>query len=506
MGYVFRRVTKAGRVRHTGMYYDLTGRPRSAGTFDTAEQARDAWRDAERELYAGRSGDPKRGRQTLRRYVDDDWFPHHVIELSTREGYRYILDAYILPELGDQRIIQILAGDVREWITRLQDVYELNPPSIRNCKVVLDAILTTALNDRIVPWHAGKGVKTPTVSKKPRRVITAKQFDAVYDAVGARAEEVGVETDVQLLTETNIESGLRWGELTELRPKDIDVETGLLTVARTVVELKSKNRPDGIRFIVKDYPKDGDWRQFRLPKHLVKKIAAHIAKQGLGPDDLIFEFLQPTEPSRRGRPALLPEPETLGWTEPNDKGRQYRHGTKTAYQAAKCKCQHCRNAMSAYRATRRASGLDSPRKVRRVDTDGHIPNSWFRTQIWNPALVMAGVPFRVTPHGMRHAHASWLLAGGADLQVVKERLGHGSITTTEQYLHTLPTADEQALAALDAYRGAKAKATKSATPPRKKKPKKRTRKLKDQHLEELAEMRRTLADVKTLVESIGDSA
>ncbi|MCW2940301.1 MAG: putative Tyrosine recombinase xerD, partial [Actinomycetia bacterium] len=38
---------------------------------------------------------------------------------------------------------------------------------------------------------------------------------------------------------------------------------------------------------------------------------------------------------------------------------------------------------------------------------------------------------------MRHAHASWLLAGGADLQVVKERLGHASISTTEKYLHTL---------------------------------------------------------------------
>ncbi|URN10671.1 tyrosine-type recombinase/integrase [Actinomadura madurae] len=51
-------------------------------------------------------------------------------------------------------------------------------------------------------------------------------------------------------------------------------------------------------------------------------------------------------------------------------------------------------------------------------------------------------------HDLRHAHASWLLAGGADLQVVKERLGHRKISTTERYLHTLPTADETALEAL----------------------------------------------------------
>jgi hypothetical protein len=45
-----------------------------------------------------------------------------------------------------------------------------------------------------------------------------------------------------------------------------------------------------------------------------------------------------------------------------------------------------------------------------------------------------------------------LLAGGADLQVVKERLGHGSITTTEKYLHTLPTHHDAALSALDNIR------------------------------------------------------
>jgi site-specific recombinase XerD len=53
---------------------------------------------------------------------------------------------------------------------------------------------------------------------------------------------------------------------------------------------------------------------------------------------------------------------------------------------------------------------------------------------------------------LRHAHASWLLAGGADIQIVKERLGHATIATTERYLHTLPDADETALDALSAIR------------------------------------------------------
>ena len=40
-----------------------------------------------------------------------------------------------------------------------------------------------------------------------------------------------------------------------------------------------------------------------------------------------------------------------------------------------------------------------------------------------------------------------------ELQVVKERLGHASIVTTERYLHSLPTADETALDALARIRG-----------------------------------------------------
>jgi hypothetical protein len=41
-----------------------------------------------------------------------------------------------------------------------------------------------------------------------------------------------------------------------------------------------------------------------------------------------------------------------------------------------------------------------------------------------------------------------ILAGGADLQIVRERLGHAQIATTQQYLGTHPGAGDRALAAL----------------------------------------------------------
>ncbi len=71
----------------------------------------------------------------------------------------------------------------------------------------------------------------------------------------------------------------------------------------------------------------------------------------------------------------------------------------------------------------------------------------FRTKVWRPAVEAAGIPVGVRMHDLRHAHASWLLAGGADLKTVMDRLGHSQITTTQRYLHALPGADELALEA-----------------------------------------------------------
>lgn len=442
MGQSRKRIGRDGKPRYTAYYDDATGRRRSAGTYATRRDADKAWRQAEVKVTEGRMGDPARGRQVFGRYALDEWLPNHQIEARTRETYTYYLERHILPTFARMRMVEIMPIDVRRWVLALK-TRGASPPVIRQCHIILSAIFTTALNDQLIQLHPCRGVKLPPVAKKVRTIITPEQFDALHAALP---------TDIaRLLVELDIDTGLRWGELTELRPGDLDVDSRHITVSRVVVELTPRFSPTGGRFLVKDYPKDREHRRLKISTSLAAALREHITCHELAPGDLLFTV----DTVMDARPA--PEQPTLdppdGLTDPTPDGRQYRHGTLSGYSTGRCRCPHCRGAYARYRAQRRAAGIDNPRQPRRrPDPDGHIPRRWFRDQLWHPAATAAGLAGSVRPHDLRHAHASWLLAGGADLQYVKERLGHANITTTQQYLHTLDGIEDAALDALAAIR------------------------------------------------------
>ena len=103
------------------------------------------------------AGDPRRDRQTFRRYVTEEWLPNHVIEVSTRESYTYQVNKHIPPWFGPMRMNEIMPSTVREWVTDLQ-AKGVSAATIQKVRFILSAVFTAALND-VTYLHPCKGVK-----------------------------------------------------------------------------------------------------------------------------------------------------------------------------------------------------------------------------------------------------------------------------------------------------------------------------------------------------------
>ena len=96
-----------------------------------------------------------------------------------------------------------------------------------------------------------------------------------------------------------------------------------------------------------------------------------------------------------------------------------------------------RDALAAWLSVRDETAKDSPYLFASRGKLGHLTRHRFYTLIKELAVAGGVSPSKVTPHTLRHAFATHLLANDADLRTIQTLLGHADVSTTEIYTHVL---------------------------------------------------------------------
>jgi integrase len=170
------------------------------------------------------------------------WIRHHIDNLTGVE--QYTLDCYerhlrqdIQPHLGHIPLAKLTEDDIAGWVKSLETTIRpktgrvLTPKSIRNLHGFLSGALAAAVPKHI-PANPAAGRRLPRTTGEVSnddvdgteiRMLTHEEFGRLYDAI--------IEPYKSMLR-FMVASGFRWGEVSALKPGEVDKEAGTVKVRR----------------------------------------------------------------------------------------------------------------------------------------------------------------------------------------------------------------------------------------------------------------------------------
>lgn len=267
--------TKGYRAR----YFGPDGRRYSAPTLFLSKREARAWLALRHSEIVRKAWEPPEAAElsktklTFQAYADA-WMAHRDLKDRTREHYTKLLAQHIMPKFGPLPIASITADDVRAWHAGMGT----KTPTLRaHCYGLVRTIMGNALSD-------GKIKTNPCVIRgagSARRVHKIRP--ASLDEIAAITEAMPEQYQAMVLLAAWC--ALRFGELTELRRKDIKLAGdvyGTVHVQRAVV------RVDG-GFQVTTPKSDAGQRDVEIPPHLIPAIQDHLDRfVGEHRDALLF--------------------------------------------------------------------------------------------------------------------------------------------------------------------------------------------------------------------------
>jgi integrase len=241
-------------------------------TFDTKMDA-DAWLAGQIiDLEIGTWAPPAKAAKvgTLEEYADE-WLETRDLRPRVRVEYRSLLDGRIIPDLGSVPVTRLTSATVRRWYAKQGDA----APSARaHAYALLRTIMATAVEDEIIDANPCKLKGASTVARKHKvRPATLEEIDVMVERLPDRYKAM-------LLLATWC--GPRYGEITELRRGDVDLDDGVIRIRRAVVLVEGS-------FVVGATKSEAGVRDVDIPPHLIPTLEAHMAEHvGPKPDALLF--------------------------------------------------------------------------------------------------------------------------------------------------------------------------------------------------------------------------
>jgi integrase len=211
---------------------------------------------------------------TVREYAAS-WTEHRDLTPKTRALYTRLLDSRILPDLGDEILRGVTPARVRAWWVDLGKRLQ-TPTSNTQAYQLLKAIYSTAVEDKAAAENPCQ-IKSAGKPPKARDVqpLTPAELVTVAESV-PEAYRVAVPVAAWC--------GLRFGELIELRRKDVSVDGDRVTLRIRRAATRVENK------LVVGPPKtDAGRRDITVPPHVAVQLREHMhTRTEAGPDAFVF--------------------------------------------------------------------------------------------------------------------------------------------------------------------------------------------------------------------------
>ncbi|MGY3705040.1 tyrosine-type recombinase/integrase [Vagococcus martis] len=208
------------------------------------------------------------------------------LKLSTYSSYSYKLTRYVFPLLGDIPLNQLTSENIQKSINQWLEE-GLQPSTIRVLYYILKKSLIDACEQGLLLQIPCRGIILPRIPKKSPQSLSRKEQEQLE--IVAKASPLYQGLPVLLA----LDAGLRIGEVSALRWKDIDLDKKMIYVRQTVQRIQRKNGGAKTVIIVDSPKTDQAIRaipmSFTLYKYLKrwkkKSTSSYVCSNHMGPSE-----------------------------------------------------------------------------------------------------------------------------------------------------------------------------------------------------------------------------